>query len=241
MAASVTQKRWGSFDLQETVRAVFTDPDADGDPLPFRPQDGAVRTVVAVVAGGLSTRMGNDKSKLMLGDRPLGMWPARALSGLSATRVQLGGDPIPGLGWSLVDDLRPGCGPAGGIESGLATFPGAALVVCGVDLPFIPKALLAALSRRLSGARIAVAPHHADRWHPLCAAYSPAFLPPLREWLDCGRRDLQGLLDSVDAAPIGGTELEAFGDPGELLRNVNTPDDLEAARVYLDAEWAAES
>ncbi len=219
---------------------MFSDPEIDHDRIPDTRCDGVARTVVAVVAGGLSKRMGVDKSKLVLGDQPLGVWPARALSGLAATRVQLGGDPIPGLHWQLLDDLRAGCGPAGGIESGLATFPGAALVVCAVDLPFVPTTLLAGLLRRLSGGCVAAAPHHGDRWHPLCAAYSPAFLPPLRDWLDSGRRDLQRLLDSVSAVPISGSDLEAFGDPAELLRNVNTPDDLAAARAYLGAEGAPE-
>lgn len=191
------------------------------------------RAVGALTAGGRSARMRADKSALALGDQPLGMWPARALSEVSSTRVQLGGNPIPGLGWSVLADLRPGCGPAGGIETGLAAFPGAALVVCAVDLPFVPAPLLVSLLHRLSGGHIAVAPRHRDRWHPLCAAYSPAFLPPLRDWLDDGRRDLQRLLDSVGALAVGDSELGAFGDPCDMLRNINTPDDLEAARARI--------
>ena len=191
------------------------------------------RAVVAVVAGGQSARMGADKSALSLGNRPLGKWPARALSAVCETRVQLGGDPIPGLGWPVLADLRPGYGPAGAIETGLAAFAGAALVVCAADLPFVPAALLADLLQRLTNGRIAAAPRHGQRWHPLCAAYSPAFLPPLRDWLDGGRRDLQRLLDRVDAVEIGDSELRVFGDPRDMLRNINTPEDLEAARARV--------
>ncbi|HJO04823.1 MAG TPA: molybdenum cofactor guanylyltransferase [Acidobacteriota bacterium] len=194
---------------------------------------GTTRAVAAVIAGGQSARMGADKSALLLGDRRLAMWSARALSAVCKTRVQLGGSAIPELRWPLLADLRSGCGPAGGIETGLATFPGAALVVCAVDLPFVPTALLADLLSRLASGSLAAAPWHDDRWHPLCAAYSPAFLPPLRDWLDAGQRDLQRLLDRVGAVQVRDAELSAFGDPLTVLHNVNTPDDLEAARARV--------
>ena len=63
--------------------------------------------------------------------------------------------------------------------------------------------------------------------------YSPAFLPPLRAWLDGGRRDLQRLLDRVDAVEIRDSELRVFGDPRDMLHNINTPEDLEAARARV--------
>ena len=106
----------------------------------------APRAVAAVIAGGHSTRMGVDKSALSLGDQPLGMWSASALSPVCETRIQLGGSPILGLSWPLLADLRSECGPAGGIETGLSAFAGAALVVCAVDLPFVTTA--ATLGRR---------------------------------------------------------------------------------------------
>ena len=193
----------------------------------------APRAVAAVIAGGHSTRMGVDKSALSLGDQPLGMWSASALSPVCETRIQLGGSPILGLSWPLLADLRSECGPAGGIETGLSAFAGAALVVCAVDLPFVTTALLVNLLRRLEGGHIAAAPWHGQRWHPLCAAYSPAFLPPLRDWLDSGRYDLQCLLGRVGAVQIRDPELGMFGDPSRLLHNVNTPDDLEAARAHV--------
>lgn len=233
MAASVTQKVGASFALQESIRTVFSASETDAIPIPDDHRSNFAPAVCGLAAGGQSTRMGTDKSALRLGDRPLGMWPAQALSGVSAVRVQLGGDPIPGLGWSVLADLRPECGPGGGIESGLAAFPGAALVVCAIDVPFVPTSLLASLLARLAGGHIAVVPHHRDRWHPLCAAYSPAFLPPLRDWLDAGRRDLQRLLDDAGALRVVDSELGAYGDPRRMLHNINTPDDLEAARTHV--------
>jgi molybdopterin-guanine dinucleotide biosynthesis protein A len=176
--------------------------------------------------------MGDDKASLPLAGEPLASRPAAALRGVTDTLVQIGGEPIPGLGWPVIADLRPGEGPAAGLETALASFPGAAIVVCGVDLPFVSAALLGHALARLDG-RPAAVPRHDGRWHPLAAAYSPALLPALVAWLDAGRRDLQSLLDEVNPYPIEGSELERFGEPAALLANVNTPAELRAAEERL--------
>jgi len=189
-------------------------------------------TVGVLLAGGESRRMGRDKRVLTLGDRPLSLWPARALEATSELQVQIGGPPVPGLGWPVLDDLRPGQGPAAGLETALLAFPGAAVVLCAVDVPFVTTALLQAAIARLPDHTAAV-PRHAGRWHALAAAYSPALLPALTDWLDAGHRDLQRLLDRTATYAIEGTELSAAGEPEEMLANVNSPEDLEAARQRL--------
>jgi molybdopterin-guanine dinucleotide biosynthesis protein A len=189
-------------------------------------------TVGVLLAGGASRRMGSDKSSLLFGERPMALRPAEALGQLTDTLVQIGGEAVPGLGWTVLEDLRPGLGPAAGLETALASFPGAAVVICGVDLPFVSAALLRHALERLDG-RVAAAPRFEGRWHALAAAYSPALLPALTSWLDAGRRDLQGLLDEVGAVAIEGRELERFGDPAVLLANVNTPAELRAAEARL--------
>lgn len=191
-----------------------------------------VPTVGALLAGGASRRMGRDKRELLLGGQPLAHRSAAALRQVADTVVQIGGAPVSGLGWPVIDDRRPAHGPAAALETALETFPGAAVVACGVDLPFITAGLLAEALRRLPGHAAAV-PRFGGRWHALAGAYSPALLPALTAWLDGGRRDLQGLLDSVDTVPIEGAELERFGDPARLLANVNTPADLRAAEEQL--------
>lgn len=200
------------------------------------PSNGAGRklapTVGALLAGGASRRMGRDKRGLLLGGEPLAQRPAAALRSVADLVVQVGGSPVNGLGWPVLEDRRPGQGPAAALETALEAFPGAAVVACGVDLPFVDAELLAYALGKLPGHAAAV-PRHGDRWHALAAAYSPAFLPELTAWLDSGRRDLQRLLDATDVIAIEGPELERFGDPALLLANVNTPADLAAAQERL--------
>jgi molybdopterin-guanine dinucleotide biosynthesis protein A len=146
--------------------------------------------------------------------------------------IQAGGEAIAGLAWPLWPDLRDDGGPAAGIEAALTGAAPAPIVVLALDLPLVPAGLLIdALDRVRAGAAIA-APRWADRWHPLCAAYGPAALPPLQVRLNAGDRDLQGLLDEL-AVAIEDDALRAHGDPARTLLNVNTPADLETAAALL--------
>lgn len=190
--------------------------------------------IVGLLAGGTSRRMGQDKAALEFGGKALAHWPAAALARIAEHRVQVGGEPIDGLGWRLLNDRRVDCGPAAGLETLLLEFPGASAVVCGVDLPFMPSELLARALERLPGHAAAI-PRHGGRWHGLVGAYSPALLPELSRWLDDGRRDLQRLLDQADVYALESAELAAFGAPELTLCNVNTREELDLARARLRA------
>jgi molybdopterin-guanine dinucleotide biosynthesis protein A len=197
------------------------------------------RIVGVLLAGGSSSRMGSPKAGLALGGVTLA---ARAAATLRQAVdecapegrecIQAGGEAVPGLEWPLWPDLRADGGPAAGIEAALTGAAPAPIVVLALDLPLVPAGLLIdALDRVRAGAAIA-APRWQDRWHPLCAAYRPAALPPLQVRLDAGDRDLQGLLDEL-AVAIEEDALRAHGDPARTLLNVNTPADLETAAALL--------
>lgn len=186
--------------------------------------------VGALLAGGASRRMRTDKALIDIGGQPMFRRAADALSAVTPTAVQLGGDPLPRLGWQVLDDRRPGAGPAAGLETALVTFPGAAIVVCAVDTPLVTAELLRTLVGMLEDGVEAAAPRYARRWHPLVAAYAQEFLEPLTEWLDGGRHDLQRLLSERPVAALEGDALRAYGDPRLLLANVNEPDDLQRVR-----------
>lgn len=188
--------------------------------------------VATLLAGGASRRMGIDKMALTLGTSTLLAAAAAALAPVAALRVQVGGGASETPGWPVIADAWPGAGPAAAIATALLHFPGAAIVVCAADMPFVPTALLATALARLPG-HDAVAPRHGGRWHPLAGAYSPAILPAIVARLDRGDRSLQELLDAADVVPLEGKELAAWGDPERMLLNVNTPEDLQRARDWL--------
>lgn len=198
------------------------------------PIDTAFPAVGVLLCGGASRRMGQDKALLDLGGEPLFRRPAAALAATCEMLVQVGGEPLPGLGWRTIPDLRADAGPAAGIESALAAFPGAAVLVLGVDLPFAGPELLRPLLTVLQEGPAAVVPRHGGRWHPLVSAWSPQALPSLVDWLNAGERALQPFLDRLPATPFNDGALEAIGGASRLLTNVNTPANLAQARAHLE-------
>ncbi len=170
---------------------------------------------VCILAGGQSRRMGKDKSQLRLGGLSL-------LERIAATVSRLG---LPAR--IITEDLIPGCGPLGGVFSGLKTTEARAVLFLSCDMPFITSEVL----RRImvaGGAAQAVFTKVSDkRGFPFLIPVQ--LLPRVEERIRDGALSIQAL-----AAALPSRDVEWPPEvPGPLL-NVNTPADWELAKKY----WA---
>lgn len=95
-----------------------------------------------VLAGGRSTRMGQDKALLRLGGVPLVQRAVEKLYTLTPQVFILGRRAELAPFAPLVSDLRESCGPLGGMEAALSSTPCDWNLVLPVDMPFLPAALL---------------------------------------------------------------------------------------------------
>ena len=102
-----------------------------------------------VLAGGKSSRMGQDKALLELGGRPLVALATEKLRAVCASVAILSGrEELASFG-TLVPDVHPGCGPIGGMEAGLLHSSTAWSLFLAVDMPFVPVEFLAEWVRRV--------------------------------------------------------------------------------------------
>lgn len=102
-----------------------------------------------VLAGGRSTRMGQDKALLQLGGVSL---IERAVEKLRAvvSEVRILGSRAEFASYApIVPDLHDGCGPLGGLEAALAAAKTDWILVLPVDMPFVPVKLLRAWVREV--------------------------------------------------------------------------------------------
>lgn len=95
-----------------------------------------------VLAGGRSTRMGQDKALLQLAGVPLVQHAVRKLRSVVTDVCILSSRPELEPFAPLVADLRENCGPLGGIEAALANTRRQWVLMMPVDTPFVPAALL---------------------------------------------------------------------------------------------------
>ena len=190
---------------------------------------GTGRALVAVLAGGLSTRMGAPKASAQLGGRPLISYPLHAAreAGLDAVVVAKHDSELPPLHAPVIREPESPRHPLCGIVTAL-THVRAPVVAVGCDMPFVSGGLLAWLA--LEPAK---AIELGGRLQPLPAVYRPAELPMLERALE-GEGSLRATLAALGRRVVGERELWAFGRPERLCFSVNDARDLQAA-----SRWAA--
>ncbi len=178
----------------------------------------------AVLTGGASSRLGTDKALLRIGDRPLAVVAAQALTGAGAEPVWcVGGDHagLAALGLATQPDDHPGQGPLGGVLSALRRAPDRVVVVLSCDLPDIDAATVAALVAALGrepSAELA-APVLDGHLQAVTAAYRPSCLEALTQAYATGERSIRRAVAGLSRAVVEGV------DP-ERLADVDRPEDL---------------
>ncbi len=197
----------------------------------------------AILAGGHASRFGGrDKSALIVDgrsilDRQIDEL-ARVADDVIVVRGARGNEPNgppdardqEGLRVRVVTDRVPGCGPLGGLHAALAESTADAVAIVACDMPFVTGSLVAHLVTLARDADLVV-PHDERGYHPLCAVYTRACADAVARRIADRRLRMIDLFEDVRVRAVTAEELNAFGDPGRLLANVNT----EAA--YRDL-WA---
>jgi molybdopterin-guanine dinucleotide biosynthesis protein A len=138
------------------------------------------------------------------------------------------------LGLPMVPDAFPDGGSLGGIYSGLRAASGEAAFTVACDMPFLLPEVARLVTARAGEADV-VAPRVAGQWETLHACYGKACLPPIEARLRAGRLKIIGFFDEVRVLAIPASEVARYRAPEVVFMNVNTPEELEAARALLPA------
>ena len=180
----------------------------------------------AVLVGGRSSRMGNDKAALdPFGQGTMLGIAVRALHGAGVTRVAaVGADPTRTLPPSTeaVPDEHPDEGPLGGIITALRWSPHDLVVVIACDMPFLTADPISGLiSEARSSPQVAGVLIELDgRAQPLTAIWRCSLaLDALDSAFANGERAPRRLLDSLPIATI------SCADPDALI-DLDNPTDV---------------
>ena len=181
-----------------------------------------------LIAGGKSSRFGEDKAFLDWNGEPLFQRQLKKLQALGPNQLWLSanGDQDYGElpnGVIRVDDDDEGLGPVGGLLSVFKRSEAERIVVLGVDLPLMEEGFLAKLVDDDSG----IVPKTQRYWEALAAVYPrEAMLAIFESAREQGNRKLQRLLDEAEQSGV--TRAYAVSEGEDLLfTNLNSRDDLE--------------
>lgn len=185
----------------------------------------------AILAGGASRRMGENKALLEVDGTPLVARVARVLRPLFANVIVITSDPATARAADVpaVPDAVEGRGPLGGLHAALSHFAAPAFCVA-CDMPLLRADFIAWQCAQL-GVYQAVVPHLAERWEPLHAVYAPGCLPIFAHALEQEKPPaLQRVLRDLNVRRIAEAEARAFDPSLQMFANWNTPEDVAASR-----------
>lgn len=188
----------------------------------------------AILSGGESTRMGAPKAGLILPDGRSMIERTRDMLASFCQRVVFVGSPHGLLGHGVVEDEREGVGPLGAIEALLASGMDEQYLIVPCDLPLVPAAFLARLTRdnSLDGMTVFQIEGEAGPV-PLPCRIGVDCVEDVSDLINSGERSIRALIErlGVDVVrePVAKREQA-------LLLNVNTPEDFERACRALRQE-----
>ena len=214
---------------------------------------GARVTEGFVLAGGRSSRMGQDKALLQVG--------GRSLVGIALDKLRSIGVAAPRIAGARTDlsshapvvpDLHPGCGPLSGIEGALTASSQPLNLFLPVDMPLLPARFLSwmLLRAEITGALLTV-PRINGQPQPLCAVYHRDLLVPITASLLAGdykvmavvsaaagqSQSASQMVDVFDTERLASIHPELLGlSPVPLHRwfhNCNLPEDMAAIENAL--------
>ncbi len=195
---------------------------------------------LAILAGGSSNRMGQDKALLPLSGRPLILRTLERLSPIADEIILSTNAPADYafLNIPILPDLQPGQGALGGLYTVLnaAKNPYVAAVAC--DMPFANRALFEyELDFIIKTEADVVIPSTPDGLEPLHAIYQrEACLPVIQSALQAKRYKLIGWLQQVNVQLVQPEVILQFDPHGLAFRNLNTPEEFTQAEELVKLE-----
>ncbi len=195
-----------------------------------------------ILAGGRSSRMGQDKALLPFRGVPLVTHIANLVASLKIA-VTIVGPPskYAHLGLRIIEDrfspapsTPPAAtdappGPLAGIDAALRDGDASWKLMLGCDLPHLTTPFLTFLLDRASRSSAqAVVPLNTDGPEPLCAVYASDCGPILSDALARGIRKVTDLYFGLVVDYIPPADWRPFDPQGLLFKNINTPQDYES-------------
>ena len=196
--------------------------------------DPAGKFAAFILAGGRSTRMGQDKAMLEIDgmtmiDRAIDL-VRRA--GVEPVVVGSFGENPRTLSARVIPDDWPGAGPLGGIATALRETRAPWNLVMACDMPYLTAEWLGFLMGHASASKAdAVVPRNKNGAEPMCAMYHQRAEMAIRGALENGIRRVTEGLAQLRVEYVEREEWKGFDSEGLLFKNMNEPADHEEAKA----------
>lgn len=179
-----------------------------------------------VLIGGRSRRFGRDKVLSEFRGIPLISHVVDVLVPLFDEIILVGHRRTGLERYRVVEDIRPGCGPLGGIYTALATTGAEFCFVFAADMPNLNTGFISHMIS-LTDSHDIILPVWSKGREPLHAIYRRTVLPRVEELLARNSFRIFSLIEQADTLMVPEVTIRTFGDPEAMFSNVNTMHDME--------------
>ncbi|MCA0454853.1 MAG: molybdenum cofactor guanylyltransferase [Chloroflexi bacterium] len=189
---------------------------------------------VAILAGGLSRRMGTNKSFVLLAGKPLIEHVIERVSALRLPVLLITNTPEQYAQFELpmYGDVYPQRGSMGGLYTALHYSLTDYTLCVACDMPFLSLDLLRYMLDLRSGVD-SVVPYIAGNYESLHAIYHRTCLPVIREQLVRGRLRIHDIYIHLQVRLVTELEIERIDPDQRSFANLNTPDDVAHIQKWL--------
>lgn len=196
-----------------------------------------VQLAALILAGGKSSRMGQDKALINWDGKPLLQrvcevandcaeqvyvltpWPERYESTFTSN-FQFGASV------KFLCESNHGLGPLGAFCEGLTQIDAEWVLLLACDLPLLDAEIVQRWADQLSELSADIqglVPQQGELWQPMCGFYRSCIQQNLHKFLQQGGRSFQNYLSAISVQSLRIRQPEF-----RMLRNFNTPEDLHA-------------
>lgn len=175
-----------------------------------------------ILAGGKSSRMGQDKALLEIEGKSFIEFISDEMSFFEEKLIARGNqNKISNSSWRIIPDIYLECGPIGGLHAALSVCDSDALCCVACDMPFVKRALTERLCEALQENYDAIVVKEKNgKVHPLYGVYRKATAEIFKMQILSGNNRIMTALEKMRVKYIVLEDKEVH-----QLRNVNTPED----------------
>jgi molybdopterin-guanine dinucleotide biosynthesis protein A len=178
-----------------------------------------------ILAGGKSSRMGQDKGLAYLNERSLIEYVIEAVRPAVQQLILVSNNPMyEKFGLEVIGDVSRFRGPAGGIQSALSHTNTKYNFITACDTPFVTTEAARYLIKLAGNADITL-PIHRNRIQPLFGVYNKGCLAKWESLMNVGIVKMRDMIPSFKLCLIDTEVNELFGE--DHFININTKEDLE--------------